>query len=139
MDFLRKLYLFGDTEQRARAQKAVDDIWAGRNGWCPVKRKTMRGMPAIAQIQEKAQDYSGFGLKSQTPARKSATTRLARAPVRGRGTGIDHVVSAIIAPAVASIKPPARAAADDNRAREYAMAAVWLDRAGSVAPTIGGW
>jgi hypothetical protein len=24
------------------------------------------------QIQEKAQDYSGFGLKSQTPARKSA-------------------------------------------------------------------
>jgi hypothetical protein len=37
MDFLRKLYLFGDAEQRARAQKAVDDVWAGRNDWCPVK------------------------------------------------------------------------------------------------------
>jgi hypothetical protein len=35
MDFLRKLYLFGDAEQWARAQKVVDDIWAGRNGWCP--------------------------------------------------------------------------------------------------------
>jgi hypothetical protein len=37
MDFLRKLYLFGDAEQRARAEKAIDDIWAGRNGWCPVR------------------------------------------------------------------------------------------------------
>jgi hypothetical protein len=37
MDFLRKLYFFGDTEQRDWAQKAVDDIWAGRTGWCPIK------------------------------------------------------------------------------------------------------
>jgi hypothetical protein len=37
MDFLRKLYLFGDAEQRAGAEKAIDDIWAGRNGWCPVR------------------------------------------------------------------------------------------------------
>ena len=37
MDSLRKLYIFGDSEQRAKAQKAIDDIWAGRNGWCPVK------------------------------------------------------------------------------------------------------
>jgi hypothetical protein len=31
MDFLRKLYLLGDAEQRAGAEKAIDDIWAGRN------------------------------------------------------------------------------------------------------------
>jgi hypothetical protein len=37
MEFLRKLYVFGDTEQWAWAQKAVDDIWAGRNDWRPVK------------------------------------------------------------------------------------------------------
>jgi hypothetical protein len=37
MDFLRKLYFFGDAEQRDWAQKAVDDIWAARNGWCPVR------------------------------------------------------------------------------------------------------
>jgi hypothetical protein len=37
MDALRKLYIFGNAEQRAWAEKAVDDIWAGRNGWCPVK------------------------------------------------------------------------------------------------------
>jgi len=35
------------------------------------------------QIQEKAQDYSGFGLKSQTLARKSA--QLSRAPARAAG------------------------------------------------------
>jgi hypothetical protein len=35
------------------------------------------------QIQEKAQDYSGFGLTSQTPARKSA--QLSRAPARAAG------------------------------------------------------
>jgi len=33
MDSLRMLYIFGDSEQRAKAQKAIDDIWAGRNGW----------------------------------------------------------------------------------------------------------
>jgi hypothetical protein len=37
MDALRKLYVFGDAEQRAGAGKAIDDIWAGRNGWCPVR------------------------------------------------------------------------------------------------------
>jgi hypothetical protein len=37
MDFLRKPYVFGNAEQRAWAQKTVDDIWAGRNGWCPIK------------------------------------------------------------------------------------------------------
>ena len=37
MDALRKLYVFGDAEQRAGADKAIDDIWAGRNGWCPVR------------------------------------------------------------------------------------------------------
>jgi hypothetical protein len=31
MDALRKLYVFGDAEQRAGAEKAIDDIWAGRN------------------------------------------------------------------------------------------------------------
>jgi hypothetical protein len=43
----------------------------------------MQGGPAgrqSLQIQEKAQDYSGFGLKFQTPARKSA--QLSRAPAR---------------------------------------------------------
>jgi hypothetical protein len=34
------------------------------------------------QIQEKAQDYSGFGLKSQTPARRSAQLSLSRPRVR---------------------------------------------------------
>jgi len=33
--------------------------------------------------KSKAQDYSGFGLKSQTPARKSA--QLSRAPARAAG------------------------------------------------------
>ena len=37
MKALRKLYIFGDAEQRAWAVKAVNDIWAGRSGWCPVK------------------------------------------------------------------------------------------------------
>ena len=37
MGSLRKLYLFGNSEQHAWAEKAVDDIWAGRNGWCPVR------------------------------------------------------------------------------------------------------
>jgi hypothetical protein len=37
VDALRKLYVFGDAEQRASAEKAIDDIWAGRNGWCPVR------------------------------------------------------------------------------------------------------
>jgi hypothetical protein len=37
MEALRKLYTFGDAEQRAWAEKAVNDIWAGRSGWCPVK------------------------------------------------------------------------------------------------------
>jgi hypothetical protein len=32
MDALRKLYVFGDAEQRAGAEHAIDDIWAGRNG-----------------------------------------------------------------------------------------------------------
>ena len=36
MNALRKLYVFGDAEQRAGAEKAIVDIWAGRNGWCPV-------------------------------------------------------------------------------------------------------
>jgi hypothetical protein len=31
MDALRKLYVIGDAEQRAGAEKAIDDIWAGRN------------------------------------------------------------------------------------------------------------
>jgi hypothetical protein len=42
-------------------------------------RSIMRGGPAI-DIQEKAQYYSGSGLKCQTPARKSA--QLSRAPAR---------------------------------------------------------
>ena len=33
---------------------------------------------------------------------------------------------------------PTRSAADDNTARQYAMAAVWLDRGGSAAPIVGG-
>jgi hypothetical protein len=38
MDALRKLYVFGDAEQRAGTDKAIEDIiWAGRNGWCPVR------------------------------------------------------------------------------------------------------
>ena len=37
MDALRKLYVFGDAGQRAGAEKAIDDNWAGRNGWCPVR------------------------------------------------------------------------------------------------------
>jgi hypothetical protein len=37
MEALRKLYTFGDAEQRAWAEKAVNDLWAGRGGWCPVK------------------------------------------------------------------------------------------------------
>jgi hypothetical protein len=37
MDAVRKLYVFGDAEQRAGGDKAIDDIWAGRNGWCPVR------------------------------------------------------------------------------------------------------
>jgi hypothetical protein len=37
MDSLRKLYFFGNPEQHAWAENAVDDIWAGRNGWCPVR------------------------------------------------------------------------------------------------------
>ena len=37
MEALRKLYTFGDAEQRAWAEKAVNDIWTGRSGWCPVK------------------------------------------------------------------------------------------------------
>jgi hypothetical protein len=36
MEALRKLYTFGDAEQRAWAEKAVNDIWVGRSGWCPV-------------------------------------------------------------------------------------------------------
>jgi hypothetical protein len=37
MKALRKLYLFGDAEQRAGAEKTINDIWAGRNGWGPVR------------------------------------------------------------------------------------------------------
>jgi hypothetical protein len=37
MDALRRLYVFGDAEQRAGAEKAINDIWAGRGGWCPVR------------------------------------------------------------------------------------------------------
>jgi len=37
IDALRKLCIFGNAEQWAWAQKAADDIWAGRNGWCPAK------------------------------------------------------------------------------------------------------
>ena len=37
MDALRKLYVFGDAGQRAGAEKAIDHIWAGRNGWSPVR------------------------------------------------------------------------------------------------------
>jgi len=37
MDVLRKLYVYGNAELRAGAEKAIDDIWAGRNGWCPVR------------------------------------------------------------------------------------------------------
>jgi hypothetical protein len=37
MDALRKLYVLGDAEQRAGAEKAIDDIWEGRNEWCPVR------------------------------------------------------------------------------------------------------
>jgi hypothetical protein len=33
---------------------------------------------------------------------------------------------------------PTRSAADDNKARQYAMAAVWLDPGGSIAHIIGG-
>jgi hypothetical protein len=40
---------------------------------------TMHGGPQSRQLQENAQDYSGFGLKSQTPAPKSAQLPLARA------------------------------------------------------------
>jgi hypothetical protein len=36
MNALRKLYVFG-AEQRAGAEKAINDIWTGRNGWCPVR------------------------------------------------------------------------------------------------------
>jgi hypothetical protein len=42
------------------------------------------------QIQEKAQDYSGFGLKSQTPARKSA--QLSRAPARAAKLNGDRIL-----------------------------------------------
>ena len=37
MEALPKLYTFGDAEQRAWAEKAVNDIWTGRSGSCPVK------------------------------------------------------------------------------------------------------
>ena len=37
MNALRKLCVFGNAEQRAGAEKAIDDIWTGRNGWCPVR------------------------------------------------------------------------------------------------------
>ena len=37
MNALRALYTFGNAEQRASAEKAIDDLWAGRNGWCPVR------------------------------------------------------------------------------------------------------
>jgi hypothetical protein len=37
----------------------------------------MRDVPASRQIQETAQDYSGFGLKLQTPTPKSAARKLA--------------------------------------------------------------
>ena len=37
MSALRKLYVFSDAEQRADAEKAIDDNWAGRNGWGPVR------------------------------------------------------------------------------------------------------
>jgi len=37
MEALRKLCAFGDAEQRAWAEKAVNAIWTGRSGWCPVK------------------------------------------------------------------------------------------------------
>jgi len=37
MDALRKLYVFGDAGQRAGAEKAIGHIWAGRNGWSPVR------------------------------------------------------------------------------------------------------
>jgi hypothetical protein len=37
MEALRRLYTFGDAEQREWAEKAVNDIWPGRSGWCPVK------------------------------------------------------------------------------------------------------
>jgi len=37
MSALRKLYVFSDAEQRADAEKAIDDNLAGRNGWCPVR------------------------------------------------------------------------------------------------------
>jgi hypothetical protein len=37
MEALRKLCAFGDAEQRAWAEKAVNDIWTGRSGSCPVK------------------------------------------------------------------------------------------------------
>ena len=36
MEAFRKLYTFGDAEQRAWAEKAANDIWAGGSGWCPV-------------------------------------------------------------------------------------------------------
>jgi hypothetical protein len=37
MEALRKLYTVGDAEQRAWFEKAVNDIWTSRSGWCPVK------------------------------------------------------------------------------------------------------
>jgi hypothetical protein len=37
MDAVRKLFVFGNAELRAGAEKAIDDIWAGRDGWCPVR------------------------------------------------------------------------------------------------------
>jgi hypothetical protein len=45
-----------------------------RPAWCAtmVHDPQCRACRQSRQIQEKAQDYSGFGLKSQTPARKSA-------------------------------------------------------------------
>src|SRR5215470_13061189 len=47
------------------------------------KKQYVSSLSEPRQIQEKAQDYSGFGLKSQTPARESA--QLSRPPARAAG------------------------------------------------------
>jgi hypothetical protein len=49
-----------------------------------VPRFSMRGVRLPRQIQETAQDYSGFGLKPQTPTPKTAQLT-SLAPARGNG------------------------------------------------------
>ena len=70
----------GGAERRVQISRSVEtgEPAGDVNGHCPARR-----IVQWRQIQEKAQDYSGFGLRPQTPTPKSAQLARSR-PVRAQ-------------------------------------------------------